>query len=526
MGDDPRDAEGRIGVTPAQAAKDAAGHHAVDTAGATNTPHDTQACSTEPAQHPEGTAPEGCAGGADSPEADVAADMGPVHAETEPDRDTRQHASRPLSWAERAAVQAQMATQDASSSSTASVHQPSMQKLVDVKLAKDGIIDYLLFLAEQKAGGSQELPEQLRKFEGCLEAGVAVSAQSAHARLGLVNTANTCYVNVVIQSFLPCNALMWILRRCGTSDPRRPVLGSLVSLCKEFHTRKPDAHGDVLNLFLLPQVKETIASWQKFGAQQDAGEFLYYLLAALHDESRWKVHEPVVDNDVGIPEEETCVAGSEGSKPSAWAHVVKTSRRQVETRTAGLHEDSPIIRIFGGLLQSAVRSKSAKADSVSLEPFTHLDVDISSPAVTSIRTALQAFCNPEAVSDGKATKRMQVKLLPKVLILNLKRFSFVKGKGGAQKVGKPIKYEEKLTFDRSWLADDVPSQEYYVTALICHHGDSVHKGHYTCIVRYNSEWYLYDDTIVRRIDHKEVGAQQYTVYLLVYQSRGTVSMMP
>mmetsp|Transcript_59901 Transcript_59901/g.194153 ORF Transcript_59901/g.194153 Transcript_59901/m.194153 type:complete len:576 (-) Transcript_59901:157-1884(-) len=442
--------------------------------------------------------------------------------------------SRPLSWAERAALQAAAtgsgAGYHASSSSTA--RPPIGGKMEDVKLAKDSLIDYLIFLAERRKNGDEagddgaaareEVPEPLRKFEGSLASGIATSSAVSYTRLGLTNSANNCYLSVVIQSILPCNALMWILRRCSADDPRRPVFSCMVSLCKEFHTRKPDSHGDVLNLLVMNQVKEVVASWQRLGAQQDAGEFLFWLLSQMHDESKWKVHVPAdpAEGAAGEAGEEDDVA------PSAWATLVRTSRRAVETRSAGLHEDSPITRTFGGLTQSAVRTKGAKVDSVSLEPFNHLDLDISAAAVNSVRAALEAYCAAEEVNDGLAMRRMQFKLLPKVLVLNLKRFSFVKDMGGPQKIQKAIKYDEKLTLDKAWLVDDTQSPEYFMTAVICHHGESVHKGHYTAIVRYNAEWYMYDDTCVRRLEPREVGAQQYTVYLLVYQSRGTVDMTP
>ena len=143
-----------------------------------------------------------------------------------------------------------------------------------------------------------------------------------------------------------------------------------------------------------------------------------------------------------------------------------------EERSAGLHEDSPIVRIFGGFLQSAVRSKCAKADSVSLEPFNHLDLDISQPSVKCVKTALDAFFSPETVNEGQAMRRLQFKALPKVLILSLKRFTYNRAKGGPQKVQKTIKYEQRLAFDRSWFADaDGPPPEYCINAIICHHGD-------------------------------------------------------
>merc|ERR1719443_121092 len=186
----------------------------------------------------------------------------------------------------------------------------------------------------------------------------------------------------------------------------------------------------------------------------------------------------------------------------------------------------PADRVFGGQIESAVHSRAAEADSVSLEPFNHLDLDISQPAVSSVRTALAAFCNAETVREGQATRRVRFRVLPNVLILSLKRFAFNRGKGGAQKIKKAIKYDEKLVFESGWLADGVQPEDYYLTAIICHHGDSSSRGHYTAIVRYNAEWYEYNDAAVRRLERAEVGSQHCTAYLVVYMRRTLVDLRP
>merc|ERR1712014_105996 len=127
-----------------------------------------------------------------------------------------------------------------------------------------------------------------------------------------------------------------------------------------------------------------------------------------------------------------------------------------------------------------------------------------------------AFCSAEAVTtDGQATRRLRFKTLPKVLILNLKRFTYNKGKGGPQKIKKSVRFDEKLLFDRAWLADDTQPTEYFITAVICHHGDSAGSGHYTASVRYNNEWSLYDDAVVRQMHAREVAGQQSSAYILV-----------
>eukprot|EP00415_Alexandrium_ostenfeldii_P004519 UN4519 len=121
---------------------------------------------------------------------------------------------------------------------------------------------------------------------------------------------------------------------------------------------------------------------------------------------------------------------------------------------------------------------------------------------------------------------LQFKMLPKVLVVHLKRFSYNKDTGCVQKVKKRVDYEEKLVFDRAWLVDDVEPPEYQLAAVICHHGDSANGGHYNAAVRYNSEWCMYDDAIVRQMELREVMNQQFTAYLLLYQCHDKVHIRP
>eukprot|EP00971_Amphidinium_carterae_P308288 6126674-Amphidinium_carterae.2 len=79
-----------------------------------------------------------------------------------------------------------------------------------------------------------------------------------------------------------------------------------------------------------------------------------------------------------------------------------------------------------------------------------------------------------------------------------------------------VKYEPKLVLDKKWLSEKIDSSpEYVITAVITHHGESVlalpetyqavpeftkvNSGHYRALVRYNAEWYMYDDSVVRQV---------------------------
>jgi len=231
---------------------------------------------------------------------------------------------------------------------------------------------------------------------------------------------------------------------------------------------------------------------------------MFYILNGMHDECKWKATESVPG------------ATTETSEDS-WAEVGKGNKK-VEVRSSGLKEDSPIQRIFGGTIRSVVRGKNAKADSVTLELFTQLSLDISAPHVTSVKEALAHMCSIEHI-DSK-TKRNMLQELPAILILNLKRFAYLQG--GVQKIKKAIKYEEKMKFDSSLLAQEASAEsravEYTLMAVINHHGERADVGHYNALVRYNDTWFMYDDAVVRPINIQEVTSQHFAAYLLVYQS--------
>jgi len=393
---------------------------------------------------------------------------------------------------------------------------------------KDTVVDYLLLLtrgAESHRGVytvPEELPEELEKFRKhvLLESGVKNISPAKYSRRGMRNDANNCYVNVVIQSLLPCSALMQLLSHCAQNDSDRPFYTGMVRLCKEFHSRRPKP--DAINVLQLPQVKELISMWQSIGAQQDAGEFLFYMLNGMHEECKWKVLPP----EPSSPSAPGRRKSSGGSGGEAGSGENSEEDAEVEVRSAGVHEDSPIVRIFGGLIQSSLRSSSSKADSVSLEPFNHLILDISSESVDSVWSALEAHCREEAVDEGRATKCLQFRILPKVLILMLKRFSYNTDTGCPQKIKKAVAYEEKLCFDRSWLMGGVEPYEYQLSAVICHHGDSANGGHYNAAIRYNQDWYMYDDALVRQMEQREVMNQMFTAYLLIYQCHDKVDLRP
>jgi ubiquitin carboxyl-terminal hydrolase 10 len=105
--------------------------------------------------------------------------------------------------------------------------------------------------------------------------------------------------------------------------------------------------------------------------------------------------------------------------------------------------ESPITRIFTGNLRSILRKPGHK-DSITLEPYRPLQLDIQEPHIRSVTDALRHITSTETLNvdfDGTGrsmTRRSFIEKLPPILILHLKRFIY--DGHGTRKVWKKIAY--------------------------------------------------------------------------------------
>jgi ubiquitin carboxyl-terminal hydrolase 10 len=109
--------------------------------------------------------------------------------------------------------------------------------------------------------------------------------------------------------------------------------------------------------------------------------------------------------------------------------------------------ESPITRIFTGNLRSVLRRPGHK-DSITLEPYRPLQLDIQDPHIRSVTDALEHITATETIDPdfdgtGRAMMRQSfIEKLPPILILHLKRFVY--DKHGTKKVWKKIAYPLNL----------------------------------------------------------------------------------
>ncbi|KAJ1927348.1 hypothetical protein IWQ60_003018 [Tieghemiomyces parasiticus] len=350
---------------------------------------------------------------------------------------------------------------------------------------------------------------------------------------GLVNNGNMCFMNSILQSLVHCPPFYNLLKKVETQSAHSfhsttPLSDALVAFVNEFREARPLDAPDHTGEPLLPEnVYNSLRSLKKFdslkGRQEDAQEFMGFLLDGLHEEFRSLVKAYRTAQPSAVDESE---AGSR--EKYSWMEVGKNNRVAV-TQTVATAE-SPITQIFGGRLRSVLKAAGSK-DSITFEPFESLLLDISPSEVKSVEDALQRLVEPETLegftnAGGQtvaATKQLLLEApLPPVLILHINRFVYTSA-GGAQKLQKPIEYGHQLLLPPTlFSAAQRPRGpiRYDLSAVVYHHGRHLTGGHYTCdIMQAPESWLNIDDTKIERISPAEVITQGYDdrlPYVLFY----------
>ncbi|KAK3674418.1 hypothetical protein LTR78_005887 [Recurvomyces mirabilis] len=390
---------------------------------------------------------------------------------------------------------------------------------------------------------SATLSDALRQYS--VEHGVTLSFLEPR---GLVNTGNMCYMNSILQILVFCAPFYDFLdqvrqRTVHSLKSDTPLVDAMIMFMREFKVlSSAESMGSLqrtLNQQQLEQYGEAFApeyvydairklprfNGMRRGHQQDAEEFMGFLLEELHDEFALMMSSAADEK----PQTNGALTPSVTESPSSgdgWLEVGPKQKASV-TRTAGHQEaPTPVTKIFGGNLRSELRVPGLK-DSVTLEPYKPLQLDIGASHVNNIIDALKGITRTETLTgdfggrSNTAKKQVFIDTLPPVLVLHLKRFEYNSSMTGTQKIWKKIGYPLELEIPkevftpakRSGLAVKGGTPKYKLIGVVYHHGKSAAGGHYTVdLLRQDGrEWIRIDDTFIRRIrpeDVAEGGAEE------------------
>ncbi|KAK8300144.1 hypothetical protein V6Z11_D05G364100 [Gossypium hirsutum] len=312
--------------------------------------------------------------------------------------------------------------------------------------------------------------------------------------LGLRNLGNSCYLNSVLQclTYTPPLANFCLRSQhsssCDASASKKPrdcpfcILEAWItrSLTLDLTLDAPSKIQSCIKIF---------AEHFRFGRQEDAHEFLRYVIDACHN---------------------TCL------------RLKKLRRQGSEGGGEAVNGNTVVKEIFGGALQSQVKCLGCGAESNKVDEIMDISLDILNSG--SLKEAMHKFFQPE-VLDGNnkykcdnckklvaARKQLSIRQAPNILVIQLKRFEGILG----AKIDRLITFEEVLVLSSFMSkASQDPQPVYNLFGTIVHSGYSPESGHYYAYIKdAMGRWYCCNDSFVSLSNLQEVLSEK--VYILFF----------
>uniref|UniRef100_A0A674MZS5 Ubiquitin carboxyl-terminal hydrolase n=1 Tax=Takifugu rubripes TaxID=31033 RepID=A0A674MZS5_TAKRU len=365
---------------------------------------------------------------------------------------------------------------------------------------------------DTKLGQVQKVREHLQSLENAEDLHLHTTCVITFGATGLRNLGNTCFMNAILQSLsnieqFSCyfKELPAVSLRSGKTAGRRMYHtrsqgDSSVSLVEEFRKTLCSLWQGSQTAFspdsLFYTIWKIMPSFRGY-QQQDAHEFMRYLLDHLHRELQYGRN-----------------GASHAASPQDGVRLSAADGKCCINGTA-----SVVTSIFGGILQNEVNCLICGTESRKFDPFLDLSLDIPSqfrqkrskdqePGPTcTLSDCLRSFTDLEELDETelyfchkckkrqKSTKKFWVQKLPKVLCLHLKRFhwtAFLRNK-----IDTYVEFPLKGLDMRGYLLEPENSLPescvYDLVAVVVHHGSGVGSGHYTAYGSHEGCWYHFND---------------------------------
>lgn len=365
---------------------------------------------------------------------------------------------------------------------------------------------------------------------------------------GLINQANSCWVNSILQTALVCDPLYHLLfkllKYTSTANEHQNTkeiakIGAEIKRLLPTCSKLAEVFDEIVNNKggLAYEAKEVYSHISNLNpdisvGQQDAEEGLSLLLNAMHDEI------VALKKAAGITTKEppSVEAIGEGWQVSGRTKVAFLASTSV---TGSAFDESPISVGFRGISQSSLKLPSPhQSPQPTEEPFFTLKVDVPPPPVPgsdkaiSIEDCLRLTPKEEILDEYKlksgqsvpASRKVSLASLPPVLILHMKRIQFNQRTFEVKKIDRKVTVKERISIEPSLQSPALKDRmrggiDYELRGMVLHHGISAEGGHYTAECRRGQKWYRIDDNRVSEIKLSEVlhADSRRTPYLLFYK---------
>ncbi|XP_043115333.1 ubiquitin carboxyl-terminal hydrolase 2a isoform X2 [Puntigrus tetrazona] len=343
----------------------------------------------------------------------------------------------------------------------------------------------------------------------------SLNSKSAQGLVGLRNLGNTCFMNSILQCLSNTQSLrdycLHNSHRRDLNNNSRTNTALMEEFAKLIQTMWTSSSSEAVSPSeFKTQIQRYAPRFVGYN-QQDAQEFLRFLLDGLHNEVNRVTVRPrgnMEDFD-HLPDEE------KGKK--MWTKYLE-------------REDSKIVDLFVGQLKSSLTCSECGYCSTVFDPFWDLSLPIAKGfGEVSLMDCMRLFTK-EDVLDGdekptcyrckarrRCTKKFTVQKFPKILVLHLKRFSEARVR--TSKLSTFVNFPMKDLDLREFASDRSSSAVYNLYAVSNHSGTTM-GGHYTayCCNPENGEWYTYNDSRVTPMSASQVRSSD--AYVLFYERAG------
>ncbi|NXW62499.1 UBP2 hydrolase, partial [Eurystomus gularis] len=347
------------------------------------------------------------------------------------------------------------------------------------------------------------------------------SSKAVQGLTGLRNLGNTCFMNSILQCLSNTKELrdyclqnQYLRDLNNNSRMRTALMSEFAKLIQLLWTSSPN--DSVSPSEFKTQIQRYAPRFVGYN-QQDAQEFLRFLLDGLHSEVNRVLVRPRASTDTldHLPDDE--------KSRQMW-------RRYQE------REDSRISDLFVGQLKSSLTCSECGYCSTAFDPFWDLSLPIPKKGYgeVTLMDCLRLFTK-EDVLDGdekptccrckartRCTKKFSIQKFPKILVLHLKRFSEARIR--TSKLTTFVNFQLKDLDLREFASQSCNHAVYNLYAVSNHSGTTM-GGHYTayCKSPVSGEWHSFNDSRVTPMSSSHVRSSD--AYLLFYELASPSSRM-
>jgi ubiquitin carboxyl-terminal hydrolase 8 len=339
--------------------------------------------------------------------------------------------------------------------------------------------------------------------------------------VGLRNMGNTCFLNSSLQCLSATIPLTdYFLGdafkgEINTSNPlgtQGKLVNAYAKLIRTIWIDVPSSH--VLRPSSFKNELESFAPQFQGTRQHDTQELLSFLLDGIHEDLNRVKKKPYIEY------KDCDGTNDEADAIEAWKNYLQRDK-------------SVIVDIFQGQLRNRLRCLHCGHQNIRFESFMYLSLPMHHSTQT-LDICMELFLTEEKLEGDNqwycskckqhrdATKKIDLWILPPILIIHFKRFRVNEYGQVASKNNAAVEFPLQNWTVNSCSKNRESDAAIYDLYAVANHMGNLGSGHYTAygLHRMDDQWYEFNDSSARRIEPSEIENNRPSAYVLFYNRVG------